>query len=106
MSDLVRRVLAELRPGLERIYGPRLRGLYAFGSRARGDGAPDSDLDVLVVLDRIDSYADEVELTGALVSALSLAHRVSISRVFAAEDEWRHGRTRFLAGLRGEAVPA
>jgi antitoxin ChpS len=31
-------------------YGVRLRGLYLFGSRARGDHTPDSDADVAVVL--------------------------------------------------------
>jgi uncharacterized protein len=31
-------------------YGDRLRGLYLFGSRARGDHMPDSDADVAVVL--------------------------------------------------------
>lgn len=32
-------------------YGSRLRGVYLFGSRARGDGRPDSDVDVAVVVE-------------------------------------------------------
>ena len=31
-------------------YGERVRGLYLFGSRARGDHTPESDADVAVVL--------------------------------------------------------
>jgi predicted nucleotidyltransferase len=31
-------------------YGDRLKGIYLFGSRARGDHRPDSDADVAVVL--------------------------------------------------------
>ena len=32
-------------------YGDRVKGIYLFGSRARGDHTPDSDADVAVVLD-------------------------------------------------------
>ena len=37
--------------GVARHYGPRLKGLFMFGSRARGDSHPFSDLDVAVVID-------------------------------------------------------
>ncbi len=32
-------------------YGDRVKGIYLFGSRARGDHTPNSDADVAVVLD-------------------------------------------------------
>jgi predicted nucleotidyltransferase len=35
---------------VRRAYGSRLKGLYLFGSRARGDHSPESDADVAVVL--------------------------------------------------------
>jgi hypothetical protein len=35
---------------LRPVYGERLRGVYLFGSRARGDHTPESDADVAVVL--------------------------------------------------------
>lgn len=43
---LVRRVKAQLAAH----YGERLAGVYLFGSHARGEARPDSDIDVLVVL--------------------------------------------------------
>jgi predicted nucleotidyltransferase len=43
-------VLREYRARLEQIYGPRLVRLVLFGSRARGDAEPDSDIDVMIVL--------------------------------------------------------
>ena len=45
-------LLAELERRLERRFGARFVALYLFGSRARGDHEPDSDVDVAVVLDQ------------------------------------------------------
>ena len=39
-----------LQAGLERLVAdPEVRAVVAFGSRARGDGRPDSDLDLAVI---------------------------------------------------------
>ena len=48
----IRAVLDELRRRLERRFGDRLIALYLFGSRARGEHEPDSDVDVAVILDQ------------------------------------------------------
>jgi len=47
----------------------QLVAAYLFGSKARGDFASDSDLDVLIVLERVDGdIQDGVHLLGARVS--------------------------------------
>jgi predicted nucleotidyltransferase len=43
-------LLAEYRKLLEKRFGSRLLKLRLFGSRARGDNEPDSDVDVAVVI--------------------------------------------------------
>src|SRR3989304_409697 len=65
---------------LRQAYGQRLRGVYLFGSRARGDHEPDSDVDVLIVLDRIEGYGRDLRLSGDAGSNLSLANGLPISR--------------------------
>jgi antitoxin ChpS len=45
-------LLADLKRRLERRFGERFVALYLFGSRARGDHDPDSDVDVAVLLDQ------------------------------------------------------
>ncbi len=99
-------LLSELRLGLERIYGPRLRGLYLYGSYARNEADVESDIDILVVLDDFEHYGGEVRRTGQLGSELSLKYGVSISKVLLRERDWLRGETPFLANVREEAIPA
>lgn len=106
MSTTVEALLAELRSGLEELYRERLRGVYLYGSYARGEGESESDLDVLIVLDHLDSYGDEIDLTSELVSRVSLAYGTSVSRVFVSEAEWQKAEGSFLANVREEAIPA
>ncbi len=44
-------IAAKVRAGLEKIYGPRLRGVYLYGSAARDELTSESDIDIAVVLD-------------------------------------------------------
>ena len=99
-------LLGKLKAGLELIYEDRLRGVYLFGSYARDEADAESDLDVLIVLDRIDQYGAEIDRTSTLVAELSLAHHVSISRVFVGERDWRDGETPFLRNARLDARAA
>ena len=46
-AELLRRVKAALQDA----FGPRLRGVILYGSEARGTAEPDSDIDLLVLLD-------------------------------------------------------
>jgi uncharacterized protein len=106
VSVKIRRLLVELKSELARMYGARLSGVFLFGSRARGDAKPGSDCDILIVLDRVTDYGAEIDRTSVLVSRLSLAYGVSISRVFVPASEWKRRRTPFLENVREEAVPA
>lgn len=106
MSDEIRLLLESLRRSLQSVYGGRLRGLYLYGSLARGDAAAGADLDLLIVLDRVDAYADELARTSALVSEHSLSSGRSVSRVFLPLDEWREGDSPFLRNVREEAIAA
>ena len=102
----VHSVLSELKAGLRLAYGDRLRGMYLFGSYARGEADRESDLDILVVLDAFDRYAHEVNRTGVLAADLSLKYGVTVSLVFLREREWLKGDTPFLSNVRDEAISA
>lgn len=103
-SDLeVEAILARYRAGLGELYGERLRGLHLFGSYARGEAESGSDLDVLIVLDEVESSWREIERTSRLTAALSLEHDVTVCGVFASERAWEAAETPFLRRVRREA---
>lgn len=54
------RIAREVEQDFRRLYGARLRKMILFGSWARGDAHPESDIDLLVVLDRVDSPWSEL----------------------------------------------
>jgi uncharacterized protein len=56
LSPRVAEILADFSRRLKDRFGDRLRQLTLFGSQARGEAREDSDIDVAVVLDRIDSH--------------------------------------------------
>lgn len=80
-------ILEDLKAGLQELYGPKLRRLILFGSYARGEAEPDSDIDVAVVLDDYESDFDEVRRTGELAASISLDNDTVISLLHLQEGE-------------------
>lgn len=54
-------VTGRIKAAIERRFGNELAGVYLFGSRARGNHRPDSDLDIAVVLRRIERPLQRVD---------------------------------------------
>jgi predicted nucleotidyltransferase len=86
------------------IYGERLRGVYLYGARARGEARAHSNVEIVVVLDRVDRYGDELEQTGSTCADLSLEHGLVVSRVFVSESAWLSRSDGQLPTVRKEAV--
>ena len=85
----VKELLADIKARLKKVHGGRLRGIVLYGSVARGEAGPDSDIDVLVLLDApIDCGHDlETNLDALYPLALRLGRRISAKPVSATEYE-------------------
>jgi predicted nucleotidyltransferase len=70
----VEAALREARTELAQIYGNRLVKVILYGSHARGEAHPESDVDVLFVLQGDFSFTDELKRTNPLVSQILLKH--------------------------------
>ena len=105
MDNRIKRVLAELKVRLTQQYGARLQGVYLFGSYARNEADEESDVDILVVLDRVESYSEEINRSSEAISEISLKYGLTISRVFSTDKQWREDPTLFFLNVREEAIP-
>jgi DNA-binding transcriptional ArsR family regulator len=98
------KVAGRLAEVLRPLYAGRLIGVFMYGARAGGEGRSDADVEVVVVLDAIDSYGVELERTSATCAALSLEYDVIVSRLFVTEGTWRSRTDGHLPALRLEAI--
>lgn len=82
-------LLERIKGLLQSVHGPKLRGIVLYGSEARGDAATDSDIDVLVLLDRVRDYGQDLRINIDTLYPLSLeiGRRISPKPVDAAEYE-------------------
>ncbi len=105
MSPNLPDILSELKQRLERLYEARLVRVLLYGSHARGNATPESDIDVLVVLAGETDVCAEIARTLDDVAELSLRHDVVISCMFTSRDEYEHGGMPLIRNVRREAVP-
>ena len=104
ISPDVKQILAELRRGLEAVYGDRLVQLVLYGSRARGDARPDSDIDVLLVLKGPVESGEEISRCSEFRAALCLEHNVVISLLNISEERFGREQSPLLLNVRREGV--
>ncbi len=105
VSDVLRSpIIQELGRVLRAVYGDRERGIVLYGSRARGDASPDSDYDVLIVLDDFGSADRELQRIDEPVSDLCLRHEVVIACQVVKERDYQRAQTPLLMNARREGV--
>lgn len=103
-NEQLKQLLAELKGRLKSLYGPRFKGLYLYGSYARREPEPYSDIDMLIVLDEfISRYGEEIDRTSEIISKSSLDYGVCVSRFFVTERDWEKGDSIFLENVREDA---
>ena len=104
MNTKVAAIVDALKMELRSIYQERLVQLVLFGSQARGDADPDSDIDVLIVLQGKVKPGEEILRTGETISTLSLKHNVVISRTFVSKEGFLAEQSSLLLNVRSEGV--
>lgn len=86
LSPAVVHTLCDAKARLAKAFGERLRKVRLYGSVARAEAGPDSDIDVLVVLDEVHSLAERVRAM-EVVADIALEHDLPIEPLVMDEAE-------------------
>lgn len=90
-------------------YGERLKGLYLFGSRARGDHTPESDADVAVVLRDGWEFWDEKRALVSIVHDILIDTGAEIQAWPIADSGWSdpesHRDVELIRAMRRDGKP-
>ena len=90
ITPLLNQIGKELIHKLEEEFKSNLMALAFYGSRVRGDNFPDSDLDLLIILNEFDD--DEMLLPiSKICGELSLKYKISISPYAISSDDFKYG---------------
>ncbi len=95
---VARRVAEDLRG----LYGKRLRDVILFGSWARGDAHPESDIDLLVVLDRVDQPWREYERMNEMLYRHSLGNDTVVTALVVGARDYASAQRPVLIRARAE----
>lgn len=97
-------LLHDFRQGLNELYGDRLVHLILFGSYARQEATPDSDIDIMVVLKDAVSPCDEIFRMSEIKTAVNLQYDELISVIPISEADYQNRHTPLLAAIHQEGI--
>ena len=104
IRENVRQVLVELRRRFEKLYGNRLVHLILYGSQARGDARPWSDIDLLVVLRGPVDDHEEWRRAEEFIAVVCLEFDVVTTPIFMSGADYLSGDRSLLWNIRREGV--
>jgi len=106
MSSNTDNLLKQIRQQLEAVHGSRLKGVILYGSEARGQAGPDSDIDLLVLLEGPVQYGLDLEknLQALHPLAMELSRRISAKPV--SMQEYRTADCPLYRRAREEGIAA
>lgn len=104
MESRLQTVLEEIRHELARMYGDQLRHVVLYGSQARGQARPGSDVDVLVVLKGPLNLYQETKRPVSLQMQLFERYRLDFSFMPYDEKTYQDTHRSFVRNVHAEGI--
>ena len=98
--------LGEIKQRVQSLVGQRLRGIVLFGSKARGDFDPESDLDIAILVDGLDQETKRKIID--VVADVEVKFLVVVSSLVLSWDDFQSLRARerrIALDIENEGVP-
>lgn len=105
ISQHIKPILEEAKKKLQEIYGDRLKGVILYGSYARGEAVEGSDIDLLVLLDKVVSPVDELERCSQKIHQLDFLYDMVISIIPLDIEQYNTRRLPLILNVKREGIP-
>jgi len=99
-----RELLAQIKPRLAEAYGARLQSIVLYGSEARREAQPDSDIDLLVILRGPVHLWDDLRTAVRALFPLSLLWDRPISPMPVDSSDYAEGDCPLYRSVRHEGI--
>jgi uncharacterized protein len=99
----VQEIIRETREELELIYADHLKEIILFGSYARGDFTNESDINLILLLDKIDASRERAKYS-SVISRISLKYDTVVSVIPIEYEEFHRKRTPLILNVNREGI--
>lgn len=96
--------LTKLKKVISDYYRQRLQNIILYGSYARGDFSEQSDIDILVVLNEMQSEMKEIDTLAELKTDILIESDIYISTNPVSADKLNNSEFTFYKNIRNEGV--
>ena len=97
-------ITKQLKKEFKLIYQDRLSKLILFGSQARGEAHPDSDIDILVVLKNEVNPVEEITRNSYLISEMCLEYDALINCFYLSESKLRDENKPLIKNIKKDGI--
>jgi predicted nucleotidyltransferase len=101
---LLQNILEEVKDALQKLYKDNLVEIILYGSYARNDFNENSDIDLLIVLDKLDSAGKQIDNIVDAIYDINLKYNTLISVIPISNDDYRSINSPLLLNVRKEGV--
>ncbi len=102
----IKSIIEDCKKVLENHYASQFRGLFLYGSMARGHEEKSSDIDLLVLLSKPFNYFKELRKIIEILYPVQLNSEHLISAKPVAEDEFESGKIHLYRTAKREGIAA
>jgi len=104
MDNITFGIIQEFKQVVTGLYGDRLKRLICYGSQARGEASPDSDIDLALILEGKIQPSREIDRLLDILADFNVRYGVLISLLPIAQETWQSAKGPFWRNLMREGV--